>query len=105
MVTSVQIGQAGESAAVSALKAKGWKIDKWDTKAPGSTDIEASSSGSKLLVQVKAAVAPENPASLSSDEEHAIKSRATRVGAIAYEASVTLDKNLNTTNISWRKLT
>ena len=105
MATQVQTGQAGEAAAVAALKSEGWTITSWNTQAPGSTDIEAASGSKKLLVQVKSAVAPQSPGSLSSDEERNIKSRASRIGADAYEARVTLDQNLVATQVDWRKLT
>ena len=105
MATQVQIGQAGEAAAVAVIKGKGWIITNWNTQAPGSTDIEAASGQKKLLVQVKAAVAPSAPASISGDEERNIKSRATRIGADAYECRVTLDQSLNATSVSWRQLT
>ncbi|HUI30181.1 MAG TPA: hypothetical protein VLX91_08180 [Candidatus Acidoferrales bacterium] len=104
MATSVEIGTAGESAAITELKSQNVIITKWDTKAPGSTDIEATKDGKKILVQVKSAVSPEEPAALSADEERNIKSRATRIGGIAFEAKVSLDKSLRATNISWRKL-
>jgi Holliday junction resolvase-like predicted endonuclease len=105
MATQVQIGQAGEAAAVAALKEKGWTITNWNTQAPGSTDIEASSGSKKLLVQVKSSVALDSPAALSGDEERNIKSRATRIGAEAHEARVTLNQSLVATRIDWRKLT
>lgn len=104
MPTSTEIGTAGESAAVAALKGKGWTISRWDTKAPGSTDIEAVSGNSKLLVQVKAAVHPQAPASLSNEEERNIKSRAAKIGASAYEAKVTLNADLTLLNSEWRQL-
>ncbi len=78
MATSAQIGQAGEAAVVTALKKEGWSITNWNTQVPGSTDIEASSGKKKLLVQVKSAITPDSPASLSSDEERNIKSRAVK---------------------------
>jgi Holliday junction resolvase-like predicted endonuclease len=104
MATSAQIGQAGEATVVTALKKEGWSITNWNTQAPGSTDIEASSGRKKLLVQVKSAITPDSPASLSSDEERNIKSRAAKIGADAYEARVTLDRSLAATSLDWRKL-
>jgi Holliday junction resolvase-like predicted endonuclease len=103
--TEVEIGQAGEKIVVEWLKGKGYTIDVWDTQAPGSTDIEAHGTSAHLLVQVKSSVHPNEPASLSSDEERNIKSRATRIGAIAWEARVKLDSNLNLMgDIMWREL-
>jgi hypothetical protein len=105
MPTVVEIGQAGERFAVQALKNERWTIDVWNTQAPGSTDIEAHSGPSKILVQVKSAIFPNEPTSLSSDEERNIKSRATRIGAKAYEARVHLNSNLTLKNeIQWKVL-
>lgn len=105
MATSAQIGQAGEAAAVAALKKKGWTITTWNTQAPGSTDIEAASGSKKLLVQVKAAVSPDVPANLSGEEERNIKSRATRIGADAYEVRIALNQALSPVSLNWGKLT
>lgn len=103
--TEVEIGQAGERIVVQWLRSKGYTIDNWDTQAPGSTDIEAHHSTAKILVQVKSAVNPNEPSSLSSDEERNIKSRATRINAVAWEARVQLDSSLELNgDIMWRKL-
>ena len=105
MRTQVEIGRAGEAAVVSKISANGYTVTKWDTKAPGSTDIEAVGGAMKLLIQVKTSVAPGVPDSLSSDELRDIKSRATKIGALAYEANVTLrEADLAVADIAWRKL-
>ncbi len=104
MAMTVDIGTAGEAAAVNELKSQGWKIHKWNTKSPGSTDIEASKGEKKILVQVKSAVPPDVPASLSADEERNIKSRAIKSGASAHVAKVTLDRSLKAIDVSWKKI-
>jgi len=105
MATQVEIGSAGERIAAAALQQKGYKTNV-DTKAPGSTDIEARGTGNSILVQVKAAVSPNAPTSISSDEERNIKSRASKLGWGAYEAKVQLDGRLQLVgDIQWRKLT
>lgn len=87
------------------LKAKGYRIDRWDTQSPGSTDIEASGTAKRLLVQVKSALAPNQPAVLSGDEIAKIKSRAGKVGAEAWQAQVQLDSQLRQAGeIKWAKL-
>jgi hypothetical protein len=102
--TEVEIGQAGERIVVTWLQNHAYIIDRWDTQAPGSTDIEAHAQV-KLLIQVKTSVAPNIPASLSTDEETNIKQRATRISAQAYEARVQLDSNLTLFGeIMWRRL-
>lgn len=98
------VGSAGEKAVVDELKSKGWIILRWDTNLPGSTDIEAQSGSKKILVQVKSAIAPNEPPVLSPQEESNIKSRATRIGAEAWEAKVWLNSNLTLIKIDWRKL-
>jgi len=105
VTTAVEVGQAGEGLVVDWLKAKGYRIDRWDTQSPGSTDIEASGTAKRLLVQVKSALAPNQPAVLSGDEIAKIKSRAGKVGAEAWQAQVQLDSQLRQAGeIKWAKL-
>ena len=106
MATPFEIGQVGERIVVQRLEEAGYTIKRWDTESPGSTDIEAeSSAGHILLVQVKSAVHPNEPPSLSSDEERNIESRAMRIGADAWEARVQLSASLELIGeIQWRKL-
>ncbi|HEY4674472.1 MAG TPA: hypothetical protein VIH48_00285 [Candidatus Bathyarchaeia archaeon] len=105
MPTEVEIGHAGEQVVVEWLRGKGYTIDRWDTQSSGSTDIEAHRATAHLLVQVKSSVHPNEPANLSSEEERNIKSRAARIGAVAWEARVKLDSSLNLMgDIMWRKL-
>lgn len=105
MATPIEIGQAGERIVVQWLRNYRFTIQGWDTQSPGSTDIEAESSKAHILVQVKSAADPNEPPSLSSDEERNIKSRATRIGAEAWEAQVQLNASLQLVGeIQWRKL-
>ncbi len=104
MATQVDIGQTGERIVARALADKGWRTNI-DTKAPGSTDIEARGTNGGLLVQVKTATSPNKPAGISSDEERNIKSRAAKLRWDAYEARVQLDANGRLIGaIGWRKL-
>lgn len=104
MYTTVQIGTAGEHVVNNWLTQNGYKTNL-DTKLPGSTDIEATSTQTSLLVQVKSAMNPSAPSSLSSDEMRNIKSRAKRLGYQAWEAKVTLNSHLQTiSQIQWRRL-
>lgn len=104
-MTSVEIGKIGEKYVVDWLKSKRYIIVKWDTRAPGSTDIEAKHSTAHILVQVKTAVEPNKPADLSSQEIRNLKSRASKIGAIAFQAKVQLDKKrLLKGEIAWAKL-
>jgi Holliday junction resolvase len=98
------IDLAGERSVVEWLENKGFAIVKWDTRSPGTTEIKAKS-GKPFLVRVKTAVQPEEPSSLSSDEEKDIVSQVKRIGGEAWEAKVHLDSNLQPTGkINWRKI-
>lgn len=104
MPTQVEIGQAGERIVARELAGKGYQTNI-DTKAPGSTDIEARATTASLLVQVKAAMAPNTPASLSSGEESNIKSRASKLRWQAWEARVQVDAKLAAAGaVAWRQL-
>lgn len=104
MYTPYDIGLAGEGAVVGWFRTNGWTIIKWDTKSPGATDIETQLGQKKALTQVKSTIFPSEPFGLLTDEEKAIKSRALRLGAEAWEAMVRLDGNLKPLGIRWRQL-
>lgn len=98
---------AGERSVVTWLENKGFMIVKWDTESPGTKNIEAKSGSARtrLFVQVRTSVHPEDPPSLTSGEEADIKSRAAKIDAEAWEARVQLDINLHLLGkIRWRKL-
>lgn len=104
MPNQVEIGQAGERIVARELAAKGYRTNI-DTRAPGSTDIEARGTSANLLVQVKTAMSPNLPAALSGEEERNIKSRAARLGWEAWEAKVQIDSKGNLVGaVGWRKL-
>jgi hypothetical protein len=92
MAEAVDIGTCGEQIVVNDLKRKGYNV-KWDTKGPGSTDIEAHGEPNSYLIQVKTAVIPNEPADLSSDERRNITSRAARLRYIPRLAKVRLYPN------------
>jgi hypothetical protein len=94
MPTPHEIEKAGEGYTVEFFKGKGFTIDKWDTHTLGSANIEAHSKEGKILVQVKSAIGNE-PSDLSAKEHRNVKSRATRMGAVAWEAKVILNTNLD----------
>ena len=105
MATSLEIGAVGERIVVQWLRNYRFTIQGWDTQSPGSTDIEAESSKAHILVQVKSAADPNEPPSLSSEEERNMKSRAMRIGAEAWEARVQLNASLQLiAEIQWREL-
>jgi hypothetical protein len=121
MFTSFEIGQAGERIVAEWLHYRGYTRIKVDTRLPGSTDIDAQhvplmnslfpqlfvnqKNKARMFIQVKSAVYPNNPESLSSDEKRNITSRATKMGARAWEARVRLNSNLKLIGeIRWREL-
>jgi len=104
MATATQTGNVGERLVARWLAENGYSTNI-DTKASGSTDIEARGNTKSLLVQVKSAVQPSTPDTLSADEMRNITSRAARLGFEAWEASVQLDQQLRQVgDIQWRKL-
>lgn len=103
---AAEIGNFGERHAEAALRQKGWTCNR-NTQLPGSTDIECvDSAGKQLLVQVKTAVFPLSPASLSSEEQKAIVARAARkTNCTAWLAQVQIKSDGTLFgSISWSKL-
>lgn len=104
-MSTVEIGKIGEKKVVEWLLANGYTIVEWDTKAPGATDIEAKNTKAHVLVQVKTAVEPNTPADMSHEEVQALKARASRKKAEAWQAKVQLDSKHNLKGeIQWKKL-
>lgn len=99
------VGRAGERIVVGALQRAGF-WSNWDTRAPGSTDIEAWSFFTRhLLIQVKTAVYPYVPPYVSDIEARNIRARARRIGAEALEARVQVGAMLiQVGDIAWRRL-
>jgi len=104
MPTPHEIGNAGEGYTVEFLKGKGCIIDKWDTHTIGVANIEAHTEKNKILVKVISAIADE-PSDISPKEQRDVTSRAKRMKAVAWEAKVILNTNLDIIgDIRWRKL-
>jgi Holliday junction resolvase len=100
-----EIGNVGERHVEEYLRNRGYTCNR-NTQLPGSTDIEASHSSAKLLIQAKTAVHPEMPADLRPDELRNIKSRAAALGREAWLAQVTINPaGQLVKDIQWRKLT
>jgi hypothetical protein len=94
MPTPHEIGKAGEGYTVEFFKGKGFIIDKRDTHTLGTANIEAHNKEGKILVQVISAITDE-PSDLSAKDQRNVKLRATRMGAVAWEAKVILNTNLD----------
>ncbi len=103
--TSSEIGGAGERIVVDWLRAQGYS-GNWDTRAPGSTDIEAwGPAHPHLLIQVKTGLYPNDADNMSPTEEQNIRARAARVNAQPYEAKVQVDAQLRLMGeVNWRRL-
>jgi hypothetical protein len=105
MATTAQTGTIGERLVARWLEEHGYSTNI-DNKGSGAAGIEARGNTRSLLVQVKSAVQPGTPATLSSDEERETSSRAAGLGLEAWEARVQLDQQLRQVgDIQWRKLT
>jgi hypothetical protein len=95
-MTPAQIGITGEQYVVADPTSKGFSCYR-NTQLPGATDVEAvlkdihGNITRKLLVQVKTAVPPNSPDTLSAEEAKAIVARARRGNSEAYLAQVLID--------------
>jgi len=99
-----EIGAAGERIVADTLRISGFVVTV-NTQLPGATDIDATKVGDHRLVQVKTSVAPEPPAALSPEEVRAIKSRASRLGATAWQARLMITPGgLPGSAIEWQQL-
>jgi Holliday junction resolvase-like predicted endonuclease len=103
-LTAGEIGYYGERHATAWLTANGYTCVQ-NTQQPGATDIDATSSNASLYVQVKTAVSPSSPSTLSADERTAIVARANRNRREAWLAQVTVDADGNLIGkITWTRL-
>jgi hypothetical protein len=104
MLTAAQIGNIGEVYTTRWLEGKGYACYQ-NTQLPGSTDIEATGTVYKLLVQVKTAVYPNSAASLDAEEKKAIVARANRSQRQAWLAQLQINyKGDLIGDIAWTKL-
>jgi hypothetical protein len=104
MYTPMDIGTKGEHIVSHWLTEKGYRTHLI-AKGPDVTGIEAQGHVGKLLIQVRSAVLPDLPKSLSNYDEHRVKSQASELGYIPWEAKVQLDDDLRIIGkIKWRKL-
>jgi len=105
MLTAAEIGTIGERHATAWLRANGWRCYT-DTKLPGATDIEATSGGRVILVQVKTAVYPSLPAGLTVHEKRAIVARAKYNQKEAWLVQLQIDREGAVVgSITWAELT
>jgi len=102
-VTPAQIGKIGEHHVATWFQLNGYTVTL-NARLPGSTDIEADGRAA-ILVQVKTAVHPEEPADLSADELRNIRSRAADARRTAYMAKVTINASGGLVrDIRWTRL-
>ena len=101
-MNTAQIGEIGERHVAAWLGKQGYTVTQ-NTRLPGSTDIQANGQ-EPILVQVKTAVSPEEPAYPSGDEIRNIKSRATNLNRTAYVAQVQISaQGTLTKEIRWSR--
>ena len=104
MSTETEIGRAGEGHAITWLKTEGYSV-KLNSQPHSPTTIEAQSDSKRLLVQVITTVYPNTPNRLSAEEEKLLTSRATELGAQAWEARVQIGPKLELVgNVLWRRI-
>ncbi|OLD00436.1 MAG: hypothetical protein DMG35_17360 [Acidobacteria bacterium] len=104
MLTAAVIGTYGEVHATAWLRANGWRCYR-NTQLPGATDIEAAAGTRSLLVQVKTAIWPNFPASLSGEEKRSIVARANRNQKEAWLAQLQINREgALVGSITWTKL-
>jgi hypothetical protein len=94
MPTPHEIKKAGEGYTVEYFKGKGFTIDKWDSHSTGTANIEAHNKEGKIRVQVISAVTDE-PSDISAKDQRNMIERAKKVGAVAWEAKVIVNENLD----------
>ena len=94
MPTTSAVGNVEERLVSYWLADSGYSTNI-DTKAPDSTIIEGRGNSKSLLVQVKSAVQPNIPSSLTPEEVGRIISRAASFGFEPWEARVQLDEQMN----------
>lgn len=82
-----EIGNLGERYVVEDLQTKGFACYH-NTQGAGATDIEGRGNPTSVLVQVKTAMHPYDPETLSAQEQQAICARATRKNCQAWLAQV-----------------
>ena len=92
----------GELAIVNDLTRQGWTDVKLNTRGLGAADIQAKNpEGQTQLFQLNTAAVPNSPEDLSASEKAAIKSKAKRLGAVAFEVKIQLDANFAVRSISY----
>jgi len=91
--TEAEIEQAALLIVSRWLGLQGYKTD-FDAMPPGSRELQAHGLGMNLLMRVVPAVHPEQPGSMTREEEQALKAQAAQLGCVAFEARVLLNASL-----------
>ncbi len=90
-ISADTIGRIGESWVVSHLAKLEFTI-KHDTKLQGPADIEAIKPEHHLLIQVKTALEPNEPADLTAEDAASLQVRAKALSAIPLLAQLVVNK-------------
>lgn len=103
-LTSAEIGYYGERHVANWLAANGYTCHQ-NTQLPGCTDVDAVGSQKSLFVQVKTAISPNSPASLTAQERTGIVNRANNNNREAWLAQVSITKDgALIGGVTWTKL-
>jgi hypothetical protein len=91
---AADIGHAGEKHVENYCISKGFKNVIRNTWQPGGVDIQADGgANNNIVIQVKSAISPNQPAVVTNQEKAAIIERGKKLGRIPYGAYVLMDGN------------
>lgn len=91
---SADIGHAGEKHVENYCISKGFKNVIRNTWQPGGVDIQADGgANNNIIIQVKSAISPNQPATVTDAEKAAIVARGKKLNRIPYAAYVLMDSS------------
>lgn len=93
-----------EACAVAGLRKLGFTIIPLGARSSAAALIEAWKVRQRVVVRVNTSVSPSKPQPLTIEAEQALRRRATRTGAQAWEAQVLLGSDLELVQLEWRPL-
>jgi Holliday junction resolvase-like predicted endonuclease len=89
---AADIGHAGEKHVENWCISKGFRNVIRNTWQPGGVDIQADGgANNNIVIQVKSAISPNQPATVTNEERAAIIARGKKLGRIPYGAYVVMN--------------